>query len=355
MVDAVRLRILLVALAGWVNRHQLEVIAYLREENRVLHEQLDGRRVRLTDAQRRRLATNGHRLGRQVLREVATLVTPDTILRWHRQLIARKWTTARPRVGRPGVLHEIRQLTLRMARENPTWGYRRIQGALKNLGHRVARSTIATMLRTAGMGPVPERPRSWRTFLAAHWGVIAAADFFTTEVWTARGLVTYYTLFVIELASRRVHLVGSTPHPDDAFVCQVARVLTAADDGILRGHRILICDRDTKWSTTCRQTLADGGIRVVQTPFQAPNCNAHAERFVRSIKEECLDQVIVLGEAHLRRTLTAFVAHYHRERNHQGLDDRLIAPDRLAPPGANGPVRCRARLGGLLRYYHRAA
>jgi hypothetical protein len=117
---------------------------------------------------------------------------------------------------------------------------------------------------------VPERPRSWRTFLAAHWGVIAAAGFFTTEVWTARGLVTYYTLFVIELASRRMHLVGSTPHPDDAFVCQIARVLMAADDGVLRSHRILICDRDTKWSATFRQTLADGGTRVVQTPFQAP-------------------------------------------------------------------------------------
>jgi transposase InsO family protein len=253
------------------------------------------------------------------------------------------------------VLREIRELTVRMARENPTWGYRRIQGTLKNLGHRVARSTVATILQAHGIGPVPERPLSWRTFLAAHWGVIAAADFFTTEVWTTRGLVTYYTLFVIELESRRVHLMGSTPHPDDAFVCRVARVLTAADDGILQGHRILICDRDTKWSATFRQTLADGGIRVVQTPFQAPNCNAHAERFVRSIKEECLNQVIVLGAGHLRRMLTAFLAHYHRERNHQGLDDRLIAPDRLAPPGATSPVRCRARLGGLLRYYHRAA
>src|SRR5216684_4319341 len=237
MIDAVRLRILLVALAGWVNRHQLEVIAYLREENRVLKEHLDGRPLRLTDAQRRRLAVNGHRLGRQALRDVATLVTPDTILRWHRQLIARKWTARRHRVGRPGVLHEIRQLTVRMARENPMWGYRRIQGALQNLGHHVARSTIAMMLRTAGVGPVPERPRSWRTFLAAHWGVIAAADFFTTEVWTARGLTTYYTLFVIELASRRVHLVGSTPHPDAAFMGQVARGLTAADDSVLRGHR----------------------------------------------------------------------------------------------------------------------
>ncbi len=195
MIDTIRLRIFLVALAGWVNRHQLEVIEYLREENRVLKEHLGGRRLRLTDAQRRRLAANGHRLGRRVLREVATLVTPDTILRWHRQLIARKWTAQRRRVGRPGVLHEIRLLTVRMARENPTWGYRRIQGALQNLRHRVARSTVADILRAHGIGPVPERPMSWVTFLAAHWGAIAAADFFTTEVWTVRGLVTYYTLF----------------------------------------------------------------------------------------------------------------------------------------------------------------
>jgi putative transposase len=245
MIDAVPLRILLVALAGWVNRHQLEVIEYLREENRVLKEHLGRRRLRLTDAQRRRLAVTGQRLGRQVLTQVGTLVTPDTILRWHRALIARKWSIVRRRPGRPAVRVEIRGLTVRMARENPTWGYRRIQGALKNLGHRVARSTIADILRAHGIGPVPERPMSWRTFLAAHWSAIAAADFFTTEVWIGRGLVTYYTLFVIELASRRVHLVGSTPHPDGAFMGQVARVLTAADDGVLGSHRIFICDRDT--------------------------------------------------------------------------------------------------------------
>ncbi|MGH9258249.1 MAG: integrase core domain-containing protein [Vicinamibacterales bacterium] len=223
------------------------------------------------------------------------------------------------------------------------------------LGHHVARSTVATILQAHGIGPVPERPTSWRTFLAAHWGAIAAADFFTTEVWTVRGLVTYYTAFVLELESRRVHLVESTPYPADAFMVQVARVLTSADDGVLRGHPILICDRDTKWSAAFRRTLADVGIRVVQTPFQAPNCNAHAERFVRSIKEECLNRVIVLGAAHLRRTLTAFVAHYHRERNYQGLHDQLIAPEHFARPGADGPVHCRAWLRGLLRYYHRAA
>lgn len=285
--------------------------------------------------------------------DVATLVTPDTILRGHRQLIARKWTTERRRVGRPGVMRDIHDLVTRMAREHPTWGDRRIQGALKNLGHRVARSTIATILRAEGMGPVPDRPMSWRTFLAAHWGVIAAADFFTTEVWTVRGLVTFYTVFVIERASRRVHLLGSTASPEAAFVLQVARTLTHADDGVLRGHRVLICDRDTKWSGAFRQTLSDTGIRVVQTPYRAPNGHAHAERFVGSIKEECLDQIVVLGEAHLRRTLREFAAHDHQERNHQGLHDQLIAAEPTGPP--NSAIRGRNRLGGLLRYYHRAA
>jgi transposase InsO family protein len=183
---------------------------------------------------------------------------------------------------------------------------------------------------------VPGRSLSWRTFLAAHWSEIAAADFFTTEVWTLRGLVTYYTLFVIELESRRVHLVGSTPHPDDAFVLQVARTLTDRDDGILDGHRVLICDRDTKWSLPFRRLLADVGIRVVQTSYRAPNCKAHAERFVRSIKAECLDRLVLLGEAHLRRALAEFVAHYHRERNHQGLGNRLITPHTHRPRHFNG-------------------
>ena len=165
--------------------------------------------------------------------------------------------------------------------------------------------------------------------------------------------MTYYTLFVIELASRRVQIVGSTPHPDEAFVLQTARTVTDADEGCLRGSRFLICDRDTKWSATFRQTLTAAGVRVVQTPYRAPNCNAHAERFVRSIKEECLARLVVLGEAHLRRTLVAFAEHYHRERNHQGLQDRLITPEPTGPP--HGAIRCRPRLGGLLRYYYRAA
>jgi len=200
---------------------------------------------------------------------------------------------------------------------------------------------------------VPERPTSWQTFLRAHWGAIAGADFFTTEVWTWRGLVTFYTLFVIDLASRRVQIVGSTPHPNEMFMCQVGRTLTAADEGALGGHRVLICDRDAKRSAPVRARLADAGIHVVQTPYQAPNANAYAERFVRSIKQECLNRVIPFGERHLHQTIAEFIEHYHGERNHQGLDNELIEG---APAGNNvGRIHRRQRLGGLLNYYARAA
>ena len=240
-----------------------------------------------------------------------------------------------------------------MAEENPTWGYTRIQGALKNVGHRVGRSTIARILKAHGVSPVPARPTSWQTFLRAHWGAVAGADFFSTEVWTWRGLVTYYTVFVIDLASRRVQIAGSTPHPNDLFMRQISRALTASDDGLLRDHRVLIRDRDRKWSWDVRRELRDAGVHVVLTPFQAPNANAYAERFVRSIKHECLDRIVPFGERHFRRALKEFVDHYHRERNHEGLENRLIDGD--APSRRAGRICRRLRLGGLLNYYERAA
>ena len=220
------------------------------------------------------------------------------------------------------------------------------------MGHRVSRSTIARILKAHGIPPVPERPTSWQTFLRAHWGAIAGADLFTTEVWTWRGLVTYYTVFVIDVASRRVQIVGSTLHPHEMFMQQVARTMTDADEGQLVQHRVLICDRDTKWSAPVRARLGEAGVRVVQTPYQAPNANAYAERFVRSIKDECLSRVIPFGERHLRRTIAEYVAHYHLERNHQGLDNALID----GVPQVEGATRIyrRPRLGGLLNYCCRA-
>jgi transposase InsO family protein len=347
------LQMLLAALLAWLDREQRDVIAFLREENRVLKAQLGRRRLRLDDEQRRRLAVLGARLGRGLLRDIATLVTPDTILRWHRELVARKWTYPRQRQGRPGVQKAIRRLVVRMATDNPQWGYTRIQGALKNVGHRVARSTIASILRAEGVPPRGERSTAWSTFLRAHWPALVATDFFTTEVWTGRGLVTYYTLFVIELHSRRVRVGGATPYPDEAFVLQAMRELTDGVDGMIGPGQVLICDRDPKWSRAIETLLKHEGVRIIRTPAHAPNCNAYAERFVRSVKEECLDRLILLGERHLRRALAEFVAHYHAERNHQGLGNELI--EAHARPATVGPLRRRQRLGGMLNYYYRAA
>ena len=323
----------------------------------MLREMMGDRPLRFTDAQRRRLAAKAKRLGRKVLNEVASIVTPDTLLRWHRDLIAQKWNYSQRRApGRPPVMAEIRTLIVRMARENPTWGYTRIQGALANLGHEVARSTVANVLKEHGIEPAPERGKrqSWSTFLKAHWGMIAASDFLTVEVWTLKGLVTHYVLFVIDLATRGVHIAGITVHPQQTFMMQIARNLVDADAGFLCGKHYLILDRDTKFSTDFRARLQREGIEVIRLPPRSPNLNAYAERVVRSIKEECLNRIIPLGEASLRHAIREFADHYHAERNHQGIGNRLIRPSNVVAL-ANSRIRRRDRLGGLLTYYHRAA
>jgi putative transposase len=172
-------------------------------------------------------------------------------------------------------------------------------------------------------------------------------------VWTWQDLVTYYTVFVLDLASRRVQILGSTPHPNELFMQRVVRLATAADDGILVGHRVLICDRDRKWSGAVRRRFGEASLRVVVTPERAPNANAYAERFVRSIKEECLDRMIPIGERHFRRAVAEYIEHYHQERNHQGLDNRLIAGTPVID--ITSRVQRRPRLGGLLNFYERAA
>jgi transposase InsO family protein len=346
-------RLLLTAVAGWILREQASTIDYLLEENHVLREQLGKRRLRLTDDQRRRLAAKGVALGRRLLDRIATIVTPDTILRWHRQLIAAKWTCpAKRRVGRPGILKEIRTLIVRMANDNPNWGYCRIQGELRKLDHCVARSTIARTLKDHGIQPSPDRPTSWRTFLRAHRQAIAAADFFTAEVWTARGLVTHYVLFVIDHATRAIEIAGITTNPDAAVMAQVARRLTDGVDGFLRDKRFLILDRDSKYTEQFRRILEAAGVTPVTTAFRAPNMNAVAERFVLSIKRECLDRLILFGTRHLQHAADQYVAHYNIERPHQGLGNELIGH---LPPAGDGDVTVSERLGGLLKHYHRAA
>lgn len=321
------IQLLLATCAGWVNRQQSQAIDYLVEENRVLKDQLGGKRLRLTNDQRRRLAAKGKALGRKLLTQVATIVTPDTILRWHKRLIAAKWTYPSTRTGRPGIMKEIRALIVRMATDHSTWGYCRIQGELKKLNHCVAASTIAKTLNEHGIPPAPGRPTSWRTFLRSHAAVIAATDFFSVEVWTARGLVTYHVLFIIKHATRVVHIAGIS---------------------------YLILDRDTKFTAEFKRILKDAGVTIVPISYQAPNMNAVAERWVKSIKDECLGRLILFGEKQLHRAINQYVAHYHTERAHQGLGNELIDPSPDSTP-PNGPVVERERLGGMLRSYRRAA
>jgi transposase InsO family protein len=346
-------------LAGWVNQQQQQVIEYLRTENQVLREKLGKRRILLNDDQRRRLAVKGKLLGRKLLTQVGTLFTPDTVLRWHRLLVARKWDYSdrrQKKPGRPAFSQEIRDLIVRIAQENPTWGYDRIQGALANLGHEISDTSVANILKEHGVEPAPKRRRTttWKTFLQAHWEVLAAVDFTTVEVWTKNGLMTFYLLVVMELATRRVHFAGTTVSPEDSWMKQIARNLTGADDGFLLRKRYLLMDRDTKFSEGFRGILEGAGVNAVRLPPRSPNLNAHLERFWRSLRAECLDRMIFFGEEMMRRAILSYVRHYHGERNHQGLANRLIEPGEEVGFTA-GAVQCREHLGGLLRYYYRQA
>ena len=241
-----------------------------------------------------------------------------------------------------------------MAQENPGWGYTRIQGALANLSHKVGRGTVANVLKRNGIEPSPERGKrtTWSTFLKAHWKVLAASDFLTVEVWTGRGLITHYLLFVISLADRVVHIAGITTRPDESWMLQIGRNITDARLGALHAKRYLIIDRDTKYSQQFRRLVQDSGTNVIRLP-PSPNLNAYAERFVRSIKDECLDRMIFAGQGSLRRAVAEYMTHYHAERNHQGLENRLIVPTAVEATG--GKVHRHARLGGILNYYYRAA
>ena len=227
-------QLLVLILAGWINRQQQEVIEYLRTENQVLKEKLGKKRILLNDDQRRRLAVKGKMLGRKRLEQLGTLFTPDTILRWHRAAGGQEvglLAAAQQKAGRPPVSAEVEELVLRMARENPTWGYDRIQGALSNLGHKISDQTVGNILKRHGIEPVPDRKRqtTWKTFLKSHWDVLASIDFTTIEVWTKGGLVTFYLLFVMEVATRRVHFAGCTLSPHEQWMKQMAINLTVLD------------------------------------------------------------------------------------------------------------------------------
>jgi transposase InsO family protein len=350
---------LLAYITGSVDQELLLRNEYLATENRILRSQIEGR-VRLTDPERRSLAEIGKRLGRRALEEVAQIVRPETILGWHRRLIARKFDGSKSRLsgGRAPRGQAIEDLVLQLARENRSWGYRRIVGALSNLGHEISHQTVANVLKRHGLAPGPERGKriAWRDFIRSHTEVLAAVDFFTAEVWTVGGLMTYYVPVFMRVASRKVCIAGITTSPGSGWMQQMARNMTLAEIGFLGGCRYLLHDRDAKFCAAFDGILEAAGIQAVTLPPRSPNLNAHLERWNRSVKEECLSKMILFGESSLRHVLSNCTQHFHTERNHQGKGNAILFPtpsDRVGETA--GRIRTRERLGGLLKFYHREA
>jgi len=327
---------------------ELELVV-LRHQLKVLRRQVDRPRLRRRD--RLFMAAISRTLPRA--RWSSFLVTPQTLLRWHRDLVRRKWTYARPSGGRPPIPDEVRELIVRMGRENPRWGCIRIRGELLNLGIRVSATKIRTLLRAAGLGPAPRRGGpSWSGFLRAQARGILALDLFTVETAWLR---TLYVLFAIEVASRRVLVLGVTANPDSAWITQQARNLAVGDR--LRGVRFLIRDRDSKFTGAFDEVFRSEGVRIIQTPVRAPRANAFAERWVRTVRTECLDWMLVFGRRHLERVLRTYISHYNARRPHRGLELKTPEP-RLdpAPRLAQGArIRRRDVLGGLVHEYELAA
>ena len=349
---------LLAYITGTVDQGLLVRNEYLVTENRILRQQIKGR-VQLSDGERKRLAEIGKKLGKQALAEVASIVKPDTILAWHRKLMAQKCdgSPQRKASGRPRIDPEVEALIVRMAQENRSWGYDRIVGALANLGLTVSNQTVGNILKRHGIAPAPERKTTttWKEFIRTHMEVLVATDFFTAEVWTLGGLVTYYVLFFLHLGSRQVQVAGVTPHPNEAWMVQMVRNVTMEEWGLLSPGQYLIHDRDTKFCAAFQQIIDDAGVERVVLPPRSPNLNAYAERWVRSVKEECLARLMLFGEKALQHALTEYGTYYHHERNHQGKGNVLLLPSSSPSRESQGPIQCRERLGGLLKYYERMA
>jgi putative transposase len=328
---------------------ELEVVV-LRHELAVLRRQVA--RPRLDERDRVFLAAASQLLGRA---SRSFFVRPDTLLGWHRQLVRRRWTYGGRRPGRPAVSEGIRELVLRMARENPRWGYQRIVGELAGVGVRVSATTVAKILRQAGVSPAGTRAQlSWRDFLRAHADSIIACDFFVVEtLWLGR----LYVLFFLELGSRRVHVAGCSANPDGGWTAQQARQLawSLAERATLA--RFLI-DRDSKFSRVFDEVFRSEGVEIIRTPFRAPQANAFAERWVGTVRRDCLDWLLISSRRQLERVLRVYVDHYNTHRPHRSLGLTPPAPgSRLHLVASNPPDRIhrRDRLGGLIHEYARAA
>jgi putative transposase len=322
-------------------------ILLLRHELAVLRRRAD--RARLTRADRALFAALSRLVPRTAWANLT--VKPETVLRWHRQLVARRWTYAHRKAGRPPLERSVRGLILRLARENPYWGYKRIAGELKGLGINVSATSVRKVLLAAGLQPAPERMRSsWRGFRRAQSASVLACDFLTVETAFLRRI---YVLFFISLATRRIEYVACNSHPDGRWMTQQARnlVMQLGDE---QPFRFLVHDRDAKFGHAFNEVFRSEGINVIRTPVQAPNANAHAERWVRTVRADCLDRILILGRRHLEQVLRVYRQHYNEHRPHRAL--RLLPPNGRDPTPLDASHRIRRRdlLGGLIHEYEAA-
>jgi len=346
---------LVTCLAYCLDKELWKAIDYLKEQVRVLKEQQEkDKRILLNDQQRMRLASKARRLTRKLLEETTVLFTPDTILAWYRKLIAQKYDGSKncKNPGRPRISQEITELVIRFKEENPHWGYTRIRDYLVYLGHKIGETTVKNILIENGYDPEPDSTRktTWREFIKSHWNVLAACDFFSIELLVKGKLLRCMVLFAIDLSTRKVEILGIRPQPNGSWMEQIARNLTC-EDSFLAGKKYLIHDRDPLYTDKFDSILKAAGVESVKLPPRSPNLNAHAERFVRSVKEECLDHLILSSEGQLRYVLSEYLKYYHHERIHQGIN-KIIEPQH---EGHQREIICIERLGGLLRSYHRQA
>jgi putative transposase len=327
-------------------------ILTLRHQVAVLKRQVKA--PRLSWADRAVLAALARLLPGSQLCQLRLIVSPRTVLRWHADLVRRRWTFPRRAPGRRRTGRSVRSLVLEMAKDNPSWGYRRIHGELAGLGHKLAPSTVWRILKDTGIDPAPQRSgQSWRAFLEAQAKTILAADFFHVDTVFLRRL---YVLFVVEHGTRRVHLAGITAHPTGEWVTQQARNLLMNLDDHADGFRFLIRDRDARFTVAFDAVLAAAGIRIIKTPVRAPRANAIAGRWISSARRECLDRMLIVGERHLRLVLSEYVEHYNVHRPHRTLFQSPPA-GRDHPPATDPNVRVlrRDRLGGLIHEYAQVA
>lgn len=356
---------LVACLAYCIDKELYDAMDYLKEQVRVLLEQQQkqNKRIRLTHGQRIRVAAKAKKLSRKMLEDCTVLFTPDTIIGWYNKLIAQKYNGCENhnKIGRPQISQAIVNWVIQFKKENPRWGYQKITDQIVYLGFKISPSSVKNILLENGYDPEPDLmiKSTWHEFISSHLDVLAACDFFTVELFTGRKLIRCTVFFVIELVTRKVWFAPIQLQPDGNSMKQAARILTDYEEGFLKGKKYLIHDRDPLYTTEFYNILNTAGVKPIKLPPQSPNLNAHAERFVKSVKSECLDHLILSSVEQFEYVLEQFEyvleqyrQYYHHERIHQSLG-RIIEP--LHKTNSDAEITCVERLGGLLKSYHRLA